>query len=220
MTAQFHVAAAIFDMDGVLVDSVPIHRQAWEKVAARLGKPFTHEMFQLGNGRTALSHVLALNWTECHVEGQQLAEEKEATYRRLVEELGVKAVEGVKTFLDQVTALGIPCAVGTSAPGDNQHMMLRMTGLEGYFKVFVNSDDVKAAKPAPDIFLRAAQCLGTAPVRCVVFEDAPLGIQAAKAAGMKVVALSLTHPPDELREADIVVSSFAELSVSELFSRA
>lgn len=210
----FNAQAAIFDMDGVLVDTIPLHYRAWQTLAAKLGKTFSYELLKLGNGTTYLTHILAMKWTECPDEGRRLAEERETTYQEIIREVGVKAMPGVVDYLEKLKHHSIPCAVGTSAFAVNQHITLRAAGLENYFNVFVNGDDVAMAKPAPDIFLKAAERLGVEPNRCVVFEDAPLGIQAGKAADMHVVAFSFTHPAEELQQADLIVDSFAAISFS------
>ena len=123
---------------------------------------------------------------------------------------------GVKTFLAILRAGNIPCAIGSSTPRLNIATALKILEFEDYFRVIVAAEDVSRGKPDPQVFLFAAQQLAVPPERCVVFEDALVGVEAALAGGMKVVAVSTTSPACALRRADRVVKRLDELSIIDL----
>lgn len=216
---SFAAHAAIFDMDGVLVDSIALHERAWGLLGQHLNKPFSRDLFLKSNGFPTLAIIMRIfGWTDDAAEAMALADQKEALYLQMVKEEGIAPLHGVVTFLKELHAHGVPCAVGTSAPRSNLRIILHAAGIEAYFQATSTVEDVKEGKPAPDIFLKASELLGIPPAHCVVFEDAPAGIIAAKAAEMKVVAIASTHPRHELQEADIIVDSFQELSCAQLFA--
>lgn len=209
---------AIFDMDGVLVDTLPIHQASWQELAEQHGHPFSRDAFLAGNGSTAQEHIEHIyRWSDDPDVIRYLVQRKETLYWSRLADIGVAPVGGVVAVLRQLQEMGIPRAVGTSASQENMHRILKKVGLESYFSVFVSSSEVVRGKPAPDIFLKAAQRLEIAPQDCIVFEDAPLGIEAAKAAGMRVIAVATTHPADQLSHADQVIESFDQLPLADWF---
>jgi beta-phosphoglucomutase-like phosphatase (HAD superfamily) len=123
---------------------------------------------------------------------------------------------GQTEFLSHLAQSGIPRVIGSSTHRENITCTLDILGLGGRFAAIVSSEDVSHGKPDPEVFLRAAEKIGVAPDRCVVFEDAHVGIAAARAAGMKVVGVSGTHPSSALKEADRVVARLDELTVTDL----
>jgi HAD superfamily hydrolase (TIGR01509 family) len=155
-----------------------------------------------------------LEWAKDPAEIDRLARAKEQIYRDLVDRDGISPIPGVVEWLVMLKAAGIPCAIGSSTHRLNIDCVLRHINLADYFTAIVAGNDVKHGKPAPDIFLKAAERLGYSPDRCVVFEDAHVGIEAARAGGMKVVAVTTTHPEDSLQVADVVVDRLDALTVS------
>jgi HAD superfamily hydrolase (TIGR01509 family) len=141
---------------------------------------------------------------------------KEALYREIIKERGITALPGVATWLDRLRAAGIPCIIASSTHRLNITCTLDVIGLTGYFCDVVSAEDVSHGKPDPEVFLTAAQRLGFPPARSVVFEDTHVGIEAARRAGMKVVAVAGTHPGESLDEADRVVHRLDELTVADL----
>ena len=191
----------IFDMDGVLVDSAAAHHQSWQVLAARGGLDVSAERFRQVFGRPSRD-IIQIIWGGSISEQQvgRLDAEKEAIYRELIAGR-VPLMPGCCALLESLHAAGLALAVATSGPPENLDLVLREGGMAGYFAATVHGFDIQHGKPAPDCFLLAARRIGLPPACCVVVEDAPVGIQAAVAAGMSVVALCGTQPPEPLLEA-------------------
>lgn len=191
----------IFDMDGVLVASGPAHDAAWRATARKHGLNITSEQFRATFGRPSRDIVRLLwNRTLTDAEIRAIDEEKEALYRELVTGM-VPLTIGVRETLHGLREARVPLAVATSAPPANLELVLREKDLGPLFHALVTGDDIQHGKPAPDCFLLAAERLQLPASRCVVVEDAPVGIQAARAAGMAVIGFVGTYPAEKLREA-------------------
>lgn len=202
----------IFDWDGVVIDSSAQHERSWELIAAELGKPLPPGHFKAGFGKK--NQVIIpdlLGWSQDPAEIARIGERKEELYRELVRDSGVRILPGARKLLDALRSAGIPRSVGSSTPRSNLDAIFAATGLDRFFDAVVCGDDVTHGKPAPDVFLLAAKRLGFEPARCVVIEDAHVGIQAAKAGGMKVVGVATTHSVGELGDADAAVTSLEDV---------
>lgn len=211
--------AAIFDWDGVVIDSSAKHERSWELLSAEIGKPLPPGHFKKGFGRkNQIIIPELLNWAQDPGEIQRLADRKEELYRDLVRADGVTVLPGARDLLSALREAGVPRAIGSSTPRANLEAIFASTGLDAFFDAIVSAEDVVHGKPAPDVFLKAASLLGFAPARCVVFEDALFGIEAAHRAGMKVVAVATTNPLELLGHADRAVLSLEEISVAGLRS--
>ncbi|MFH1745986.1 MAG: HAD family phosphatase [Planctomycetota bacterium] len=191
-------AGVIFDMDGVLVDSGRPHRESWRVLARQYGITISDEVFAETFGMSSRDIIRQL-WGEQMTDDdiRRLDSEKEVVYRELVSGR-VPIVEGAEKTLATLVKAGYILAVGTSGPPENLELVLRETGFDQYFTATVHGFDVQDGKPAPDIFLKAAQRADLRPEQCVVIEDAPVGVQAAVAAGMTVIGYTGTHPGPRL----------------------
>ncbi|MEA3187622.1 MAG: beta-phosphoglucomutase [Chthoniobacter sp.] len=208
---------AIFDWDGVIIDSSAHHEESWERLAAEIAKPLPPGHFKRGFGmKNEFIIPQLLAWTEDKAEIERLSLRKEALYRNVVQERGLVPLPGVEAWLRELSAAKVPCAVGSSTHRLNIETALEMIHLRQYFSHIVSSEDVTNGKPAPDVFLRAAEKISLPPQRCVVFEDAHVGIEAARRAGMHVVALATTNPLSELTEADVAVERLDQLDLRQL----
>jgi len=212
--------AVIWDMDGTLVDTAELHFQAWRRLAAEIGKPFTHADFTATFGwrnPEIVPKIFGDHYSETEI--LAIGDRKEMLYRAEASK-GVELLPGARQLIGQLEKLGVGQAIGSSAPRDNLELILNMSGLTAAFAAVIAMEDVQRGKPHPDVFLRAAQRLGVAPERCVVIEDAPVGIQAAKAGGMRALGVTFVghHSADALRAAgaDRVVASLADAEAREL----
>lgn len=190
--------AVIFDMDGVLVASGSAHDASWRAVARRHGIQISAADFKAAFGRTSRD-IVRLWWGEGLSDEQVRAidDEKELIYRELITGM-VPLTIGLRETLARLGEAGIPLAVATSGPRENAELVLRESRLASAFRVVVTGADVSRGKPAPDCFLLAAERLRAAPADCVVVEDAPVGIEAALAAGMRVIGFTGTHETERL----------------------
>jgi len=211
--------SAVFDMDGVIVDNRAFHFRAWEVFAHEHRLPFDPEYFKnhlFGRvNRDILLGLLKGNLND--QEATLYALEKEALYRKLYKG-HVKPAGGLVRFLEELKAEGITTAVATSAPRVNLDFVLDEAGLRPYFDALVDISAVTRGKPAPDLYLKAAEKLGRDPAQCVAFEDSYPGVESALAAGMRVVGVTTTHTPEELGHVHLVIDDFEDVSVERLRS--
>lgn len=208
--------AVIFDLDGVLVDTVGSNWQANNQLLAHYGVRIADEELHDFIGRALQDQIaiinqrfsLSLNW-------QAFQATTNPIKARLLANL--KPTVGAIRLLQSLKAGGVKLAVGTSSPKQVADDRLRTAGLIDFFPVIVSADDVPAHKPAPDVYLEAARQLRAAPEDCVVIEDAPSGIAAARNAGMHCVAMRSRYTTDaELAGADRIVDSLAALDAGDL----
>jgi beta-phosphoglucomutase family hydrolase len=212
-------AAALFDWDGVVIDSSEKHERSWELLAAEAGLPLPADHFLRGFGRkNQIIIPEILNWSHDPVEIERLSERKEVLYRELVREGGVKILPGARELLAALREAGLPRAIGSSTPRANLEAIFASTGLDAFFDGVVSAEDVVHGKPAPDVFLKGAKLLGLPPEKCVVFEDALFGIEAGHRAGMKVIAVATTNPLDRLQHADRAVLSLEEIRPEDVLA--
>jgi len=191
----------IFDLDGTIVDNMALHAEAFRTFAARHGLPpldaDARARFDGKRNRDIFPDLFERALSE--EELRRFAGEKESLYRELSRGK-LRPQPGLLRLLDLLDARGVPFAVATSAPLENVPHTLRELRLEGRLRCVVRSDEVPRGKPFPDVFLSAADRLGVPAARCVAFEDAPLGVVAARAAGMTVVAVTTSFSAEAFRK--------------------
>jgi beta-phosphoglucomutase family hydrolase len=212
--------AVVFDWDGVVVDSSAHHERSWEILAAKRGLPLPPDHFKRGFGKKNNVIIPDLGWATDPTEVDALAREKEEIYRSLVREKGIEPLPGVRELLAALQTAEIPCAIGSSTERANLDCLLDLMDLRKFFRVIVSGEEVVHGKPDPSIFLLAAERLGVAPAECVVIEDALVGIEAAKRAGMPVLAVATTEPLEALGSADAATASMVEVTPGRLESLA
>jgi beta-phosphoglucomutase family hydrolase len=208
---------AIFDWDGVIVESSRQHLESWQLLADELGKSLPPDFFLKSFGMKG-DKIIAdfLGWSRQPEKIREFVRRKELLYREIIAKKGIAPLAGVENFLKNLRAASVPCAVASSTPRENIDFVMKMVGLEKHFCAIVAGEDVNFGKPHPEPFLLAAKKIGVPPDFCVVFEDAHVGIEAARAAKMRVIGVATTHPAETLRDADRVVRRLDELSVSEI----
>lgn len=211
---------AIFDWDGVIINSAAHHEASWERLAKEVNKPLPEGHFKRGFGmKNEVIFPELLRWTSDPVEIRILSLRKEAIYRDVVRERGVVALPGVEAWLRTLRDEAIPCVIASSTHRENIMTTLEVLGLGDFFQAIISAEDVKRGKPDPEVFLTAAKRIGIESSDGIVFEDALVGIAAAKAAGMRVVAVATTEPKEKLAHADWVVDRLDELIVTKLWGR-
>ncbi len=209
--------AAIFDMDGTLVDNMRFHVEAWVAVSRELGIDVPGERFEreFNGKRNEEIFPALLGRPVAPEELARLSERKESHYRELYAP-HLAPLRGARELLSRLRGAGLGLAVASAAPRANRTFVLDGLGLRPLFSHVVGAEDVTRGKPAPDIFLAAARALGVEPSACVVFEDAMNGIRAARAAGMLAVGVTTLTPDAVLREAGAhwLIEDFASLPES------
>jgi len=204
-----HKRAVIWDLDGTLIDSAHYHWEAWQAVMAVEDFTLTYEQYVADFGKRndeILRGRLGADLPDEFVARVSLA--KEEVYRRLTRTKGLELLPGAAYWLERLKAEGWLQALGTSAPRGNIDAVFAALGIEKFFDVVMSSEDVKAGKPSPDVFLAAAEKMDVAPRDCIVIEDAPAGIEAARRAGMRSIGVLTTH--SELK-ADLVAQRLDQL---------
>jgi beta-phosphoglucomutase len=196
--------AFLFDMDGVIADSNPYHRLAWEAFNRQHGLETTEAMQQRMYGKRndqIVRDFFGAGLADEEVTARGAA--KEALYREMIaDRVESMLVPGLREFLEQYR--DTPKAVASNAEPANVDFLLQQTGLRPYFQVVLNGHQVSHPKPDPEIYLKAAELLQTEPAACIVFEDSHSGVAAGRAAGMRVIALSTTfgYLPDTVLTID------------------
>jgi beta-phosphoglucomutase len=209
------VFGVIFDMDGVLIDSAEPHFRSWQLLAAERGTTVTREQFQITFGRQNKDVMPVLLGESAPDRVELLSDRKEEIYRELVR-LAPPIVPGAVELVRALSLAGALLAVGSSGPRANINLVLDAMGATGLFSAIVSGEDVTRGKPHPQVFSLACDKLRLEPRKCVVIEDAPVGVEAAKAAGTKVVAVLMQHPREAFLPADLIVDRLSDLTIGHL----
>jgi beta-phosphoglucomutase len=192
--------AVVFDIDGTLVDNMAIHTEAFAEFSARHGLPPLTPADRARLDGRANSEIFSMLFGRPLDRDQWRAHEreKEGLYRELSRGR-IEPMRGLLALLNRLKADRIPVALATSAPAPNVEHTLSEIGLSHMFTIIVRADQVGRGKPAPDVFLEAARQLGVDAADCLAFEDAPMGVAAARAAGMPVVGLTTSFSPAQFQ---------------------
>ena len=207
--------AVLWDLDGTLVDSAEFHWLSWRDTMAAEGVSLTYQQFLDTFGQK--NDRILPGWLGPGADADRIrrvGDAKEAEYRRLASVHGLTALPGASSWVRRLHAQGWQQAIASSAPGENVGVMLRALALDAMFEAIVSAEDVTRGKPDPQVFLAAAERLGVPRDRCIVVEDAAVGVQAARSAGMRCIGVSRAVVLD----ADVAVSSLLELP-SDAFDR-
>ncbi len=198
--------ALLFDLDGTLIDSMPHHHDAWVEWYARRGMPMNAgQFFAATAGRSNAEILLDLFPQHSVEEHVVMADDKEAIYREFAHR-SLALIAGAQAFVERARAAGCKLAVCTASTLPNMALAFERFGLDSWVDTITSPADGLRGKPHPDIFLEAARRLGVEAKDCIVFEDAPLGVEGARRAGMKAVALTTTLPADAFAEYDNLIA--------------
>lgn len=209
----------IFDLDGTLTLTQQFHAMAYAEVFSKYGIKYTREddyAFAGQGGHCIVPETFAKHDRKITPEEEeQIINQKKQVYDRMLAENTIEAVPGIKDFLTRMKTQGLKMAVASGNRLDSIEIILKRVGIRDFFEVIVTNQDVQKSKPAPDIFLKAAEKLGLKPEECIVFEDAINGIQAANAAGIKCIALTTGLPKTELLAAGAkeAVESYNQIKI-------
>jgi beta-phosphoglucomutase family hydrolase len=214
--------AFLFDMDGTIVDNMGYHTDSWVEFFKRRDRTIDRDAFFLAtagrHGREIIRDEFGAHLTEDEVVA--LNSEKEVVYRELYGPHR-KTVDGFDALIAAAKLDGVKLAVATAAQTSNVTFTLDGLDLRKHFDAVVTAADVPRGKPHPDVFLEAARRVGALPEDCIVFEDAPLGVEAARRAGMRCVVITTTLPAASFAEFDnviLIVDNFNDLSIADVFS--
>ena len=214
--SKAHLEAVLWDMDGVIADTMQYHMGAWQDILKNMGVTLTEEEFRPLFGQrhdNIIRYALGNNMT--HEQIEALSEKKQALYRQRVSK-DIRALPGAIELIKELNKNKIKIALASSATKENVDVIMKGLGIEQYFQAFVNGPEVAEGKPSPLVFQLAAKKLGVQPANCVVFEDAIAGVAAAKKGGMKCVAVTNSLPQEKLKDADLIVDSLEEVSIEVL----
>jgi HAD superfamily hydrolase (TIGR01509 family) len=215
MVSMPSLRAILWDMDGVLADTNPLHIATWERVLVELGIPFDRQKFHLIYGLKSRDLLPFL--TDQHLETdcvERIADQKELAFRQVARG-HIHPLPGVVNWLQQFKNLGYRQAVASSAPPENVEVVVDELGIRSYFDALVTPGDLPG-KPDPAVFLLAASRLGVPVDHCIVIEDSIPGIEAACRAAMRCIAVTTTNPPELLSQADIVLDTLDQLTVEQV----
>jgi len=213
----------IFDMDGVVIDSNPYHKIAWEKFLNGQGVHFDDQLFDnVLSGRTGPTSLRLLFGEDLSQDKIDLfLEEVDGNYQTILRaSKDVRPIAGVHAFLDKVSGNGMRLALATSAPELNIELGLQKLKLENTFEHIVGKVDVSHGKPHPEVYLKSLELLGMSAENCVVFEDSKAGIQSARSAGIKVVGIASGHSKEELLEegVSLAIDDFTALEPEQVLT--
>lgn len=210
------IGAVIFDMDGVIVHSNPIHKTTINEFCRKYGLEVSdQELREKVYGRTNQDWIPAVFGDISQDRITELADEKEQMFRDVFDPKK-HVVSGFVEFLDLLKEHEIKMVVATSAPAENAVHILEGLDIFGYFDAVLNSSHVSKSKPDPEPYLKAAKAVNVDPKDCIVFEDSISGVQSGLNAGAKVVGVTTTHTQDELSNCQLVIEDFSGLEVAEI----
>ena len=210
--------AAIFDMDGTLVDNNPYHFKTWKQLFEEYNRvEVTPELYneKLSGvpGMVIMRNFFGDDYTEEQM--TQMFADKTRNYKEAYAPY-VAPINGLERFLTELKNAGVKLAVASSATAANIEFILSKLPLNNLFDAVIDGPRVSKAKPNPDIFLKAAEDMGVRPENCVVFEDSLSGVKAGNAAGMKVVGITTSHTADELQPVHRVITDYTELTERDI----
>ena len=206
---KWNIQAVIFDLDGTLIDNNSFHLRSWQEYLKNNKMDISEEAFRKNiNGRTnkdAIEYIYGRKMSE--EESWKYTLEKEAVYRKLYAP-HIRPVKGLPELLETIDELHIPMAIATSGIQVNIDFMFSYLPIKKYFQVVVNSAHIARGKPDPEIYLKTAEQLCIPAQDCLVFEDAAVGVTAARSACMKVIAVTTTQTKEELSDADMIIENY------------
>jgi beta-phosphoglucomutase len=208
--------ALLFDMDGVIADTNPTHKEIIKTFCDKHGKSFTEDfLVEKVYGRTNKEWIPELFGSISEEELNSYADEKERMFRGGYKDK-LEPVKGLNIFLQQMKAKGIKMVVATSAPKENADFILRNLDIEHYFESILDSSHVDKGKPHPEVYLKASATIQSDPENCIVLEDSLAGVKAGLDAGCKVIGITTTHSKEELSNCHLIIDDFMDVDYEKL----
>jgi len=205
----------IFDLDGIVVNTVPLHFKAWKKMFSEYGKDFSFQDYkEKVDGIPRIDGAKAILPQLSQQELKKAASKKQNYFLEFLEKEGVKVYESTLNLIKNLRKESIKVAVISSSK--NCLYILKKANIDNLFDVIITGNDIKRGKPHPDVFLLAIERLNLSPKQCVVFEDAVLGAEAAKMAGIRCVGVDRYNNPERLRGADLVIADVNQIDIEQL----
>ncbi|MFA5432346.1 MAG: HAD family phosphatase [Candidatus Paceibacterota bacterium] len=211
------IKGIIFDMDGVLTDNKEQDFTAWKRLFADFGLDLNFEGYKSFTGMKG--EAIVLKYIRPEAKGDEatiLTRRKEEYFIEEIKKIKIEPTKGVERLLNDLKKNNIKMGIGTAAMEFKANAILEELGIKDFFEILVSAEKVKNGKPDPETYLKVAEYLNLKPEECIVIEDAPNGIEAAKNGGIKCIAITTTHEDSELRKADKIIDSFDEFDVNEL----
>ena len=207
-----------FDLDGTLIDNNKYHIESWQVFYKKRGWQLTNETYNTYfNGKTNKDVLNFIYKKELSAEDiKQFTNEKESLYREIYAPF-IQPIEGLLQLLKSLKQAEIPMVMATSGIPDNIEFLFKHIDIKKYFKDIINFTHIKNGKPDPEIYQLAVQKLEIPANNCIAFEDAFSGIQSAKTAGLKVVALTTTHQKNELKNVDLIIDNYSQINIQQLY---
>ncbi len=210
----------LFDWDGVVVDSSPLHQESWKILAHEVDLPLTPAQFTASFGRVNREIIPDIfGWTDDPERVEQLGRRKEEIYRELIVRKSLNPLPGIPKLLNALRSANVPCVVCTSTERKNIEVSLEVLGFTDFFVATIASDNVTRGKPDPEVFLKGAEVCGLPPTSCVVLEDSRHGLLAARNAGIPSIGVVGTHPAAELEDLATIVAPNLEVVSIATFHR-
>jgi beta-phosphoglucomutase len=212
-------AAAIFDMDGTLIDNTPFHFKAWQQLFKKRGLPeLSHETYLADISGVPILNTVKKMFGEnlSEAEQQALVKEKQQLYEDAFLPY-LRPINGLENFLAELKGAGVKIALATSSAMHDVDFIFNSINIRQYFDAIIIGSMVSEPKPSPQIFLKAAEHLSTRSEKCVVFEDSLSGLKAGRNAGMRVVGITTANPAETVTKlADLVINDYADMSLHKL----
>jgi len=215
---MFKKKAVIFDLDGVISDTQRLHFEVDVEVLKRKGIDFPFKRMNRYAGVSDREFFRELVFKKKKFSEKEMEKIIEMKYEILFKKMkgNLKPIKGVIELIKRLKRNSFRLAVASSSPKKAVNFVLSSFKIKKYFDVILSREDVVKAKPDPEIYLKAAKLLKLKPEDCLVIEDSPSGIKAAKSAGMKCIAIATTLKKEQLKQADKIINSFEELSLKEI----
>lgn len=206
------IKAVIFDMDGTMINNMAYHQKAWKQFCINHGLEMTDKEFKekISGKKNNIIFQVVFGKELTPDEIKKFTEEKEELYQQIYKD-DIREIEGLSNLISLLRQKGLKLAIATTAPKTNRDFGLKALGLTNAFDVILGDEDVTCGKPHPEIYLKTAEKLEVEPEECLVFEDTPVGVEAAKNAGMRVIGILTSYTEDELKQSELVVDNFDKI---------